>query len=79
MPLKVLCTLIILMHKVMIILAAFSIKVNTVARKESGNNKLYYQLLNNNAMDMRVAKHNNCEDQRIQGTMNNKLQMWFDN
>ena len=30
-------------------------------------------------MDKSIAKHNNCEDHRIQWTTYKKLRMWFDN
>ena len=56
-----------------------SAKVNAVAGNQSGNNKLYYRLLKDIAMDMSTAKHNNCEDRRIQWDTYKNLQMWFDN
>ena len=51
-----------------------SLKLNILV-----GNKLYYRVLKDTAIDMNSAKHNNCEDRRIQWTTYKNLQMWFDN
>ena len=54
-------------------------KLNILVGNESKNNKLYYRVLKDTAIDMNTAKHNNCEDRRIQWTTYKNLRMWFDN
>jgi hypothetical protein len=57
-----------------------SAKVNAAIGVEPcSNNKLYYRVIRDTAMDMKAAKVNNVEDRRVQWTTHKNLKLWFEN